>query len=269
VFLDKDAVIEQFDEELHKNLILNSDVVFILDTNEYARIRTMEPYVKQSRAKKVVIDHHMGLNRNGFDFFISDTDSASTGEILYRFFKFYNGGKIDKEIAKALYTAIMTDTGSFKFERTVPETHLITAELLGFGISPYEIYSEVYNKATPGKLRLLGRFLENIKIEHGDKMAYSVLYLKDFEETGTDEYATDGYSLHLLSLEKAVIGIIITETKRGVKLSFRSKGSIPVNELAKEFGGGGHINAAGAFIPDGKIEMLEKEVIEKSKKYLN
>jgi phosphoesterase RecJ-like protein len=162
----------------------------------------------------------------------------------------------------------MTDTGSFKFDRTDSETHLITAELLEFGINPNEIYSEVYNKATPGKLRLLGRFLENIKLQFGEKLAYSVLYAKDFEETGTDEYATDGYSQHLLSLEKAVLGIIITQTKRGVKLSFRSKGNIRVNELAREFGGGGHINAAGAFVVNGNIEGLIAESIEKSEKYI-
>ena len=274
LFLDKNSIIEQFNEDKHKEVILGSDVVFILDTNEYSRIRTLEPFVRDSAAKKVIIDHHMpartggGFNGNGFDYFISDTDSPSTGEILFKFFKYFGEGKIDKEIATALYTAIMTDTGSFKFDRTDPETHIITAELLGYGINPYYIYSEVYNKATPGKLKLLGRFLENILLAHDEKLAYSVLFTKDFIETGTDEYATDGYSQHLLSLEKALMGIIITQTKRGVKLSFRSKGNIAVNELAKEFNGGGHINAAGAFVVNGDIDKLTAEAIEKSKKYL-
>ena len=268
LFLDKEGIIEQFDEHKHIAVINRADIVFILDTNEYARIRTMAPYVKNSKAKKVVIDHHMGINANGFDYFISDTGSPSTGEIIFRFIKFFDKEKLDKEIAAALYTAIMTDTGSFRFERTNSETHLITAELLSYGINPYEIYSEVYNKATPGKLRLLGRFLENIKLEHSDKLAYSVLRKSDFEETVTNEFATEGYGQHLLSLENALIGIIITETKRGVKLSFRSKGKIPVNELAKEFGGGGHINAAGAFIENGNLDELIKESVTKSKKYI-
>lgn len=269
LFLDKNSVIEQFDENKHKGAILGSDVVFILDTNEYTRIRTLEPFVRDSKATKVIIDHHMGLDSNGFDYFVSDTDSPSTGEILYKFFKFFGSEKIDREIAVALYTAIMTDTGSFRFDRTDPETHIIAAELLKFGINPYDIYSEVYNKATPGKLKLLGKFLENVMLAHDERLAYSILCTKDFDETGTDEYATDGYTHHLLSLERTLVGILITETKRGVKLSFRSKGKIPVNELANEFGGGGHLNAAGAFVVGGDINSLTAETIEKSKKYLN
>ncbi|HEY3251430.1 MAG TPA: bifunctional oligoribonuclease/PAP phosphatase NrnA [Ignavibacteria bacterium] len=266
-FLDKDEIIEQFDEEKHKDIISRADVIFILDTNEYARVRTLAPFIRESKAKKVMIDHHMGFGKNGFDYYISDTEAPSTGEILFRFFK-YTGESIDEEIATALYTAIMTDTGSFKFERTDPETHLIAAELLGYGINPYKIYSEVYNKATPGKLKLLGRFLENIKLDFNNRFAYSILLTKDFEETGTDEYATDGYSQHLLSLESVVVGVIITQTKRGVKLSFRSKGTIPVNKLAGEFSGGGHVNAAGAFIEGGNVDELTKEVISKSEKYI-
>src|SRR4030095_6390352 len=178
-FLDKEGIIEQFDEEKHKDEIAGADVIFILDTNEYARVRTMAPYIRSSKAKKVMIDHHMGFGKNGFDYYISDIDSPSTGELLFRFFKSTGEGIIDNEIATALYTAIMTDTGSFRFDRTDPETHLITAELLGYGINPYQIYSNVYNRATPGKLKLLGRFLENIKLDLNGKLAFSILLIKD------------------------------------------------------------------------------------------
>jgi len=267
-FLDTDGVIEHFDESKHVNAIENADVIFILDTNEFARLRTMAPAILKSNAKKVLIDHHLGFNKNGFDYYISDTESPSTGEILYKFLISNNESLIDKEIATALYTAIMTDTGSFRFDRTDSETHIITAKLLEYGIKPYHVYSEVYNQATPEKLRLLGRFLENIKLDIDDRAAYSVLYIKDFEETGTDEYATDGYTQYLLSLSSVLIGVLITQTKRGVKLSFRSKGSIPVSELAKEFSGGGHLNASGAFIEGGDADKIAKEIIEKSKKYI-
>jgi phosphoesterase RecJ-like protein len=269
LFLDRNKVIEQFDEDIHKKIILESDIIFILDTNEYSRIRTMAPYVKESRAKKVVIDHHMGLDSNGFDYALTDTASASTAEILYSFFKSAGGNIINSGIAEALYTAIMTDTGSFRFERTGPGTHLIAADLLGFGLNPYKIYSEVYNTATPGRLKLLGRFLENVTIVHNGKAAYSYLLIKDFEETSTDEYAIDGYSQYLLSISTTVLSILLTQTKRGVKISFRSKGNIPVNELAKEFGGGGHVNAAGAFVENGTIDDLKIQTVNKAEKYIN
>src|SRR4030095_7821643 len=235
-FLDKSGVIEQFDENSHKGFIESSDVIFILDTNEFSRVRTLAPYIQASKAKKVLIDHHLGFSKNGFDYYISDTESPATGEILYGFFKEIGSEVITKEMAVALYTAIMTDTGSFKFDRTDSKTHNITAELLGYGINPFEIYSEVYNKGTIGKLHLLGRFLNNITLEYGGRLAYSTVLQKDFQETVTDEYAIEGFSAHLMSLETVKLGIVLTETIRGVKLSFRSKGDVFANELAREFG---------------------------------
>lgn len=272
-FLDKERVIEQFDEAKHKDKILNADVIFILDTNEFQRVRTLAPYIQASKAKKILIDHHLGFNPEQFDEYIVDTDSPATGEMLYRFFKEIEaseGGKkvITRDIALALYTAIMTDTGSFKFNRTDEETHTIIADLLTYGLHPYDIYSEVYNNATLGRLHLLGRFLNNVTLMYEGKLAYSVLLQKDFEETATDEYAIEGFSSHLMSLETAELGIVMTQTKRGVKLSFRSKDRVFSNELAKEFEGGGHKNASGAFVVGGDIKKLEKEVTEKAEKYL-
>lgn len=272
-FLDKERVIEQFDEAKHKDRILNADVIFILDTNEFQRVRTLAPYIQASKAKKILIDHHLGFNPEQFDEYIVDTDSPATGEMLYRFFKEIEaseGGKkvITRDMALALYTAIMTDTGSFKFNRTDEETHTIIADLLTYGLHPYDIYSEVYNNATLGRLHLLGRFLNNVTLMYEGKLAYSVLLQKDFEETETDEYAIEGFSSHLMSLETAELGIVMTQTKRGVKLSFRSKDKVFSNELAKEFDGGGHKNASGAFVPGGDIKKLEKEVTEKAEKYL-
>ena len=267
-FLDKDNIIEQFDEAKHKDKIYNADVVFILDTNEYSRVRTMAPYIQSSKAKKVLIDHHMGFSSNGFDYYISDVNSPATGEILYRFFKNIGADVITKDMAAALYTAIMTDTGSFKFNRTGPETHTITAELLKYGLDPFEIYSEVYNKATIGKLHLLGRFLNNIKLEFNNQLAYSVILQKDFIETDTNEYELEGFSAHLMSLETVKLAIVITETKRGVKISFRSKADIRSNELAKEFEGGGHQNASGAFVEGANINELTKEILQKAEEYI-
>ncbi len=272
-FLDKEKVIEQFDEAKHKGQIENADVIFILDTNEYQRVRTMAPYIQASNAKKILIDHHLGFNPKDFDLYIMDTDSPATGEILYRFFKEIEKSTdsksiISKDMATALYTAIMTDTGSFKFNRTDEVTHTIIAELLKYGLNPYNIYSEVYNKATIGKLHLLGRFLNNITLLYEGRLAYSIVQQNDFMETETDEYAIEGFSSHLMSLETVILGIVITETKRGVKLSFRSKGEIRSNDLAKEFGGGGHQNASGAFVEGAKVDILIREVAAKAEKFL-
>lgn len=268
IFLDKYNIIEKFDENIHKNSINEAEVIFILDTNEYSRVKTMAPFIKESPALKVCIDHHLGFEKNGFDHIYSDIESPSTGEILYKMFKSCGNNTITKEIADNLYTAIMTDTGSFRFPRTDSETHRITAELIDIGVNPVDIYSEVYNKSTIGRLKLLSIFLKKLTIEYDGRLIYSILRQKDFEETGTTEFDTDGFSHPMMSLESVQIAVIFTEGKRGTKVSFRSKGNIPVNELAKEFGGGGHKNAAGAWLERKDLENIFPEVILKAKNYI-
>jgi phosphoesterase RecJ-like protein len=267
LFLDDNKTIEKFDESKHNMTIQEADVIFILDTNEYSRLRTLEPYIKKSPAKKVCIDHHLG-NNNSFDFKIIDTDSPATGEILYKLFTSEGGQKLESDIAVPLYAAIMTDTGSFRFPRTDSETHRIAADLIESGANPVSIYSEVYDKAHEGRLKLLSRFLNNIMILYDGKVVYSNVYLKDMEETGTNIFDTEGFSHYIMSMAAVQIGIIFTESPRGVKISFRSKGEIYANELAKEFGGGGHMNAAGAWVDKGDMKSLAKEVTLKAKKYI-
>jgi phosphoesterase RecJ-like protein len=266
-FLDRLDVIEKFEESRHADILNRSDVVIILDTNELNRLKTMSDYLKTCHARKVVIDHHLGLDNEMFDLCLVDTESPATAQILFRLFKFA-GINISRNIAEALYTAIMTDTGSFRFDRTTSETHRIAAELLETGINPYEIYSEVYNKASIGKLYLLSRFLQNVKLHYDGKLACSMVTRDDFLKTNTDEYAVEGFSSHLMSLESVLMGIIIVETPGGTKLSFRSKGDIYSNELAAQFGGGGHKNAAGAFINNSSAKEIENLIVSEAKNYI-
>ncbi|MGH2574172.1 MAG: DHH family phosphoesterase [Ignavibacteria bacterium] len=267
-FLDNSKIIEKFDENTHNAVLQNAEVIFILDTNEYSRLKTMANSVMNSPAKKVCIDHHMGFNLNGFDFFISDTDSPATGEVLYKLFTYNGNNSISADIAVALYAAIMTDTGSFRFPRTDSETHKIAAKLIEYGADPVEIYNEIYDKSSFGKLKLLSIFLNKLILACDNKLIYASLLQKDFIDTGTTEIDTEGFSSHMMSIKTVQIGIIFTETKRGIKISFRSKGDAHVNELAKEFGGGGHSNAAGSFIENANLEELIKNVLAKAKNYI-
>lgn len=266
-FLDGNGIIEKFDEIAHKVPIEKADVIFILDTNEYSRLRTMEPFIKASKAKKVCIDHHAGINGNGFDFYISDTSAPATGEILFKFFEKL-GELPDELMSIALYMGIMTDTGSFRFPRTSAETHRITAKLIESGVKPFDVYSEVYNRCTKGRLKLLARFLNNVESAYDDKLVYSHLMKNDFTETETDELDTDGFSANLMSIATVNISVVILETIRGIKLSFRSIEGVNINTFAKEFGGGGHENASGAFLPGADFNTVKNEMILKAKKYI-
>ncbi|MBI4810115.1 MAG: hypothetical protein HY800_01445 [Ignavibacteriales bacterium] len=176
---------------------------------------------------------------------------------------------IDREIAVALYTAIMTDTGSFRYPRTDSETHTIAAHLIKCGADPTQSFVNVYENWTCGRMRLLGEALDTLKTAYDGKVAYIVCTQKMFKETGTTEVETDNFTVYPMSIQGVLIGILFNELSNGVKISFRSKGNIPINELAKEFGGNGHLNAAGVRLFDKKLEEISPLVIESAGKYVN
>jgi phosphoesterase RecJ-like protein len=266
-FLDPNKELNKFNADIHQNVILNAEVIIIVDTNQSDRLRSLEPYVLKSKAVKVIIDHH--LEAGDFaDYYLIDEDATSTAEILYNLLLSIDSDIIDHSIAQPLYTAIMTDTGSFRFPRTDTETHQIIADLLQHDVDPTAVYSHIYESWTLGRMRLLGEILYTMNTEYNGKLAYVVATQKMFEQTGTTEVETDNFTNYPMSVEGVVVGLLFNEIDDGIKISFRSKGDIPINELAKEFGGGGHKNAAGARLFNVKIENLIEEVILKAGKYL-
>ena len=266
-FLDPQNEILHFDPTLHAEIVRRADVILIVDTNQLNRLRSMEPFVARSEALKVCIDHHLE-DDDSADYYIVDKSAAATVEIVYRLFHHLDKNGIDKKIARALYTAIMTDTGSFRFPTTDPETHAIAAELIERGAKPQEIFQEVYEKGPINTLQLLGRALSNLRTVHNGRVAYMVVTRKMFEETATGEYQTDNFIDYAMRIGGVQIGLLFNELKGGVKISFRSKGKTPVNELAKEFGGNGHLNAAGARLFDKNLDEIVSAVLERSKKYV-
>ncbi len=258
----------------HIEKILNADVIFICDTNQSNRLRAMEKYVLGSKAIKVVIDHHIidesfyEGEKNFADYYLIDVDSPASGEVCYRFIKSFGDVSIDEKIALGLYTAIMTDTGSFRFPRTDSETHRIVAELIDAGVDPVEVYDKVYERSSLGRIRLLGKCLSELETEYNGRLGYIVVMQEMLNAYGVKEWETDGFVQSILSVDGVRVAVFVLELKGGVKLSFRSKGDIPINELAKEFGGNGHKNAAGARLYNVSVDEVLKQVIQKAEKYV-
>jgi phosphoesterase RecJ-like protein len=256
--------IATFSTAKHGTVIKDAEVIVALDTNSAARFPAMKELVMESRANKICIDHH--LDREEFaDLYLIDEKAPATGEIIYNLLRFLDGGAITKPIAEALYAAIMTDTGSFRFPKTDVETHRIIADLLLHGADPTEIYQKIFEEGPVSKLKLLGRALSSLSVVHGGRVATMVLLRKDFSETQTAEEDTDNMINHAMSIGGVRVGLMFIELENGVKVSFRSKGDIAINALAKEFGGNGHKNAAGARIygstlPDVVIRVTERAV---------
>jgi bifunctional oligoribonuclease and PAP phosphatase NrnA len=266
LWMDPGNKILLFNPDKHSKYFQEADGICIVDTNQPERLRSIESFVLKSKAVKIVIDHHLDPHPFG-DHYLIDDDATSTGEIIYKLLRKSKDITLTKDIAYALYTAIMTDTGSFRYPRTDPETHTIASELIAAGANPTEIFSNVYEDWTGGRMRLLGEALDSIIISSNGKVAYMVCTQKMFRDTNTTEVETDNFTVYPMSIRGVTIGILFNELKNGIKISFRSKGSIPINQLAKEFGGNGHLNAAGARLFDQKLDEILSKVIDRAIQY--
>ncbi|MFA3781448.1 bifunctional oligoribonuclease/PAP phosphatase NrnA [Melioribacteraceae bacterium 4301-Me] len=266
-FLDSNNVIEKFDQQNHSQLFQKVDVIILLDLNQTNRIVKMENYFREFAGIKVCIDHHQDPE-NAFDYIFGNTEYSATGEIIYDFIKSTKIVELDYNIAVQLYTAIMTDTGSFRFERTTSKVHLIAAELLEYGVNPTEIYDKIYSQNHFSKIKLLGEALKTIQLDDTKQIAYMIITNTDIKNTGADESEVDGFVNFCLSIEGVKIGILFFELKDGIKVSFRSKGKIPVNKLAAEFNGGGHLNASGTRLFNVTIEEYLPKIIKAAQNYL-
>jgi phosphoesterase RecJ-like protein len=267
-FLDPLGLILHFDAQRHAGLISGADLLCVLDTNHPDRLGGLKPHVIESKARKVCIDHHLEPAEFA-DLYILDELSTATGEMLYRIFCSLDGNSLSREIAVPLYAAIMTDTGSFRYPKTDPEVHRVVAHLIECGADPVEIYQNIYDQGTPGRLRLLGRMLAELQTDSDGRIAYLTLTRQMFSETGTAESETDAFVSYALAIHGVQIGLLFTELDREtVKISLRSKGDIWINKLAKEFGGNGHKHAAGARVHNATLSDTIPKVLTNTRKHL-
>ena len=246
--------------------IRESDIVFLLDFNALHRVgsdmqNTLETYPNDL----ALIDHHQQPDE--FKYMYSDPAMCSTCEMVYHFIdKLGDNKMIDKDIATCLYTGIMTDTGSFRFQSTTSTTHRIIADLIDKGAANDRIHSNVYDSNSYGRLRLLGQSLNNIEALPEYNTAYITLSDDEKSLHDLEKGDTEGVVNYALSLSNIFLAAIFIEDKEQqiIKISFRSKGSFSVNQFARNhFDGGGHDNAAG-----GKSELSLKETVEKFVKLL-
>ncbi len=268
LFLDVHHRIRRYEPSRDNPLLAAADVTVILDTNQPERLRTMQQPVLDSKAAKLVIDHH--LEPHPFaDHYLIDADATSTGEIMYRLLSRLSHEALTPLVAQNLYCAIMTDTGSFRYPRVDSDIHRIIADLIDRGADPVSIYSDVYERWSNGRIHLLGEMLSGLQTSEGGMIATVSVTQDMLRRTGTAEVDTDNFTVYPMSVQGVLIGILLLELKDGVKLSVRSRGEIPINELAKEFGGNGHLNAAGARLHGISLEEVRSAVVRSAARYLS
>lgn len=209
--------------------------------------------------KKILIDHHQQPEQ--FDFVYSDTIIPATCQMVYHFIEAMDDENlVNTEIAECLYTGIMTDTGGFRFRSTSATTHRIVANLIEKGADPSVITSNTWDTNTVSRLHLLALILGRIEVVNDGKVAVLYLTRKELQEYGFQKGDTEGFVNYGLSIVGVRMSAFFMEDLYDdfIKISFRSKDDVDVNQFSRKyFNGGGHINAAGGKSMESLVDTLE------------
>lgn len=236
------------------------DLLIVLDISDVKRLGALTDRVRTLQVPKLVIDHHIASEDRAGDVLLSDTTACATGELIYDLAREL-GFEISPRIARSLYTAILTDTGGFRFSNTTPRSHAVAADLLAAGVDPEEIYQRVYASAPVGRIRLLADVLQTLGVDERKGLAWLSLRAGVMERHGVRQEDLDGVVEHARSIAGTRMALFFRDLGHGkVKVSFRSTGGVDVNAFARSFGGGGHARASGALIA-GTLEDVRERVL--------
>ena len=250
-----------FDEKARvaiNRLMEEADIIFCLDFSSIDRIRELGPMVRQSQARKVLVDHH--LEPEAFaDLAYWDSTAAATAQLIfYLIDKLGDKALIDAPIGECLYAGLMTDTGSFRHPSTTGDVHRMAADLVDLRIDVSNIHRRIYDNVSLDKLRMLGYVLnEKLRVLPEYKFAYIMLSTDELKRFRSKTGDTEGLVNYALSVEGVAVAAILIDRGEEIRISFRSIGNFSVRELAsRHFNGGGHKNAAGG---RSKLSLADTE----------
>jgi len=255
-----EIIVNSNNKKLAKSILNQSDLLFCLDFNEASRAGKLQKKILEYSKPKILIDHHP-YPTDFCDYTISETHYSSTAELIFDVVcKIGLKKHITRGAAEALYTGILTDTGSFNHNTSDPNTFKVVSELMKFGIDTQKIQSGVYHNFSASRMKLLGYCLnEKMMVFPELRTAMISITKKELEDFDFKSGDTEGFVNFPLSINDIVFSAIFIEKEGIVKASFRSKGNFPVNHFSKNhFNGGGHLNAAG-----GDSNITLEETIEK------
>ncbi len=244
-----------------------ADLVIVLDIADQSRLGQLGEVVRERNVPVACIDHHTGGGQLPPGPRIVDSTAAATGELIFLLARDLDR-PVTREIAHAIYVAIVTDTGSFRFSNTTPRTLRVAAELLELGADPEEVYLEVYASAPPGRPRLLAETLQTLVIEDDAGIAWMTVPPGALERHGVDADDLDGIVEHARAVKGVRLAILFRHVSGGrIKVSFRSVGTVDVAALARTMGGGGHTKAAGVAIA-GDLDAVQRDVLAAARRFV-
>ncbi|MFH0983507.1 MAG: bifunctional oligoribonuclease/PAP phosphatase NrnA [Planctomycetota bacterium] len=256
-FLTENDPLPIFGQEVGGTDLGSVDGVLILDTCAYAQLTPLADWLRASSLPRIAVDHHVtrDLPANAY---LVDTDAAAAALILYDWARALDW-PLDDDALRGLFVGITTDTGWFAFGNTDGRALEAAAALVRHGLDPHELYVRIYQSERAAKVRLLGAALETLELLDGGCVAAMHLTHTAFARCGAQSADTEGIINEPLRIASVDVSVLFTESGDGlIRTSFRSKRHVDVAALAAAFGGGGHVNAAGARIPGTLAEVKER-----------
>lgn len=245
----------------------DADVLVVLDISDVKRLGVLAEAVRRLTIPKLVIDHHLPSDEPPSQLMVADTAACATGELIYDF-AICLGLDLTPNIARALYIALLTDTGGFRFSNTTARCLSIAGQLIASGVEPEEMYGRLYASMPVGRLRLLRDALATLEVDPDYGISWISVAAGAAEQYGLRSEDLEGIAEHPRSVGGTRLAIFFRDLGHDkVKVSFRSTGDVDVNKFAKQFGGGGHARAAGALI-EGNLESVRHKVVGAAREFL-
>ena len=243
------------------------DLLIVVDISDVKRLGVLTETVRALTIPKLVIDHHLDSDDPAGTIVVSDTTACATAELVYDLAQ-VAGWEITPEIARSIYTGMLTDTGGFRFSNTTPRCLAIAAQLLAAGVDPEDMYTRIYASAPAGRVRLMAEVLGTLEVDEAVGLAWLSMTPEALETHGVKSEDLDGIVEHARSIAGTRMALFFRDLGHDkVKVSFRSIGGTDVNAFARRYGGGGHAKASGALIA-GSLQRVRSDVVTAAREYL-
>lgn len=253
--------IRQADRSRHAmRAIERADAIVVLDIADVGRLGHLGRVVEGCAVPVACIDHHMSNGNLPPGPRLVDPAACATGELVYDLAR-VAGWELDPATAEAIYVAVLTDTGGFRFANTTPRALRIAGDLLARGVEAERVYGQVYASESEGKIRLIAEVLETLVVEPDLGLAWMTIPEGALERLGVEPDELEGMVEYARSIRDVRLALLFRHLANGrIKVSFRSVGDLDVARLAERFGGGGHRRAAGASL-DGPMDDARELVL--------
>lgn len=243
-------------------LLGQCDGFLLIDGNEPARFGVMADYFRKTGKPLYLIDHHLDPPEDLFRGMLWDSKASSTAYLAWLLYEETGAESLSREAAEALYAGILTDTGSFRFDSVTAGTHFAIGNIIRLGgIDPSAIYGHIYENKSLNEYHLLGSALEGIRLFCDGAVAVMQVSDKMLSENGCSQDDLEGFVNYPLSIRGVTSSLLFYERDGRVKISLRGKSRVDLNQVARQFNGGGHFNAAGAW-HDGPMEKAVEELVD-------